>query len=612
MMDPEPGKPDSSLLWVAVLCLVIIVGGDYLVRTFRPRQEPQPSNQTSQTVVSKAEEVNLQRGVATSVEGRAPAVSASPQRPKAEVPLRPLSYEEALTREGRRVTIESPTLKGSLLLKGAVLDDLTLVKYTQTPKKEKNVRLLQPLSSCEAYGALWGWSSLEGFGDGSGDTALMKSLSPPGLNAEWRVVEGEGVRLTPDTPLTLFWENAPQTVRYEHVVSLDKKGMFQIVSRVINKSKQPLRLRFWGALQRSKPSKPQESLVYEGPLGYIDGALKEVSYEEMAEKGTRRFKTDSGWLGIGDKYWLAAWVPQGGFDSVFAHKPGRLSVDVGFEGGDVFIQPGFIKEVTHHFFAGAKDLKVLDAYEKKEKIPHFDLAIDFGWFYFLTKPIFYTLSWLTQFTGNFGVAILLFTVLLKLLFFPMANKSYRSMAKMKLLAPEMERLKVRYRDDSQRMGQELMAFYKKEKVNPVSGCLPMLLQIPFFFALYKVLLISIEARHAPFWGGIIDLSAPDPSNLFTLFGLLPFTLPSFLSLGFWPLLMGISMFVQQKMSPPPGDPSQRVIFLYAMPLVFTFMFRNFAAGVVIYWTWNNLISMAQQWAIGRMAERETKGRFAKS
>jgi YidC/Oxa1 family membrane protein insertase len=272
---------------------------------------------------------------------------------------------------------------------------------------------------------------------------------------------------------------------------------------------------------------------------------------------------------------------------------------VGYRGDFQTLKPHETLETKSNLFAGAKILSLLDAYEKTQKAAHFDLAVDFGWFYFLTKPIFYALTWLKDLTGNFGLAILLFTVLLKLLFFPLANKSYHAMARMKRFQPMMEEIRTRYKDDPARLNQETMNFYKKNKINPVSGCLPMLLQIPAFFALYKVLFISIEMRHAPFLGWIHDLSAPDPTNFFTLFGLIPWTPPAFLHLGIWPLFMGCSMVLQQKLNPPPVDPIQRKMFQYVMPLVFTFMLGQFASGLVIYWTWNNLLSVLQQWLIMR-------------
>jgi len=312
--------------------------------------------------------------------------------------------------------------------------------------------------------------------------------------------------------------------------------------------------------------------------------------------------SQGGWIGITDKYWLAALIPDQGVENHyrFTHRlaTGRDKYQVDFRGGALALPAGGRIEAVTRLFIGAKEVRLLDGYGENLNIPLFDRAVDFGWFYFLTKPIFYLLDYMNQLIGNFGLAILALTVLIKLVFFPLANKSYRSMSKMKLLQPKVVELRARLKDDRPRMNQEMMELYKREKINPLAGCLPVLIQLPVFFSLYKVLFVTIEMRHAPFYGWIRDLSAPDPTSLFNLFGLIPWTPPDFLHLGIWPILMGITMWAQFKLNPPPADPIQAKLFQF-MPLVFTFLLANFPAGLVIYWAVNNVLSMAQQWVIMR-------------
>ena len=348
-------------------------------------------------------------------------------------------------------------------------------------------------------------------------------------------------------------------------------------------------------------------ILHEGPLGVFDDTLSEQDYSDLKDAGSKGIKvvpqTAGGWIGITDKYWLAALLPAQAEKFAFSFQAlsgnaERYQVDYINTAG-LTLPAGGNVTVEGRLFAGAKKVSLLDYYQENMNIPNFDLAIDFGWFYFLTKPFFYAISWLFHLFGNFGVATLAFTVVVKLAFFPLANKSYHSMAKMRVLAPKLQSLRERFGDDKMRLNQEMMALYKQEKVNPAAGCLPVLLQIPVFFALYKVLFVTIEMRHAPFFGWIHDLSAPDPTSIFNLFGLLPYSvdfLPAFLQLGVWPILMGISMFLQMRLNPPPPDPVQAKVFQF-MPLFFTFLLATFPAGLVIYWTWNNLLSMAQQWFI---------------
>lgn len=547
----------QNLLTLAIVCMAVLLVGDYLIRQWFPSALPPEAGQQESAVLQTP--------------------SSNTQE---ESRLWPLN--EALSRV-TRVAIETPAISGSINVTDGVVDDIVLKGYRQTPQKNSPpIRLLSPAGTRQAYYV---------------DVGLSDAASIP-VRKTWQVSGGS--KLTPDSSVMLTWES-PQGVLYKRCFSVDQAGMFFVTCSVHNQSAQPIDVNLYGAIHRREPELQSQMWSHEGPIAFLNGSLTEIAYKDLPAKemsGT----TTRGWLGITDKYWLTAFAPYEDMRPKITGDDDRALVS--FQQDRVRLDPGQTQKMRTRFFVGAKVLDVLDSYEVSQKIQHFDLALDFGWFYFITKPTFYVLSWLKSWAGSFGAAILLFTVLLKLLFFPLANRAYRSMNRMKILTPELEKMKVRYKDDPQRMSQEVMALYRREKVNPVSGCLPMLLQIPFFFALYKVLSISIEMRHAPFWGWISDLSAPDPTNLFTLFGLLPISLPGFLHLGLWPILMGASMFLQQRLSPPPADPVQRVMFMYVMPIVFTLMFGNLAAGVVIYWTWNNLLSVGQQWLVTRMASKE--------
>ncbi|MHA1572186.1 MAG: membrane protein insertase YidC, partial [Alphaproteobacteria bacterium] len=343
-------------------------------------------------------------------------------------------------------------------------------------------------------------------------------------------------------------------------------------------------------------------ILHEGPIGILDGTLTELDYDDLADDQLVEQDTVGGWIGVTDKYWLAALVPDQAAKMktrfTYNNRGGADRYQADYLGEGITVQPGATAEVTNRLFAGAKRVQVLARYRDDLGIERFDMAIDFGWFFFLTKPFLWALTWLASQVGNFGVAILMLTVAVKAAFFPLANKSYKSMSRMKALQPQMTELREKFSEDRQKMQQELMGLYKREKVNPIAGCLPMVVQIPVFFALYKVLFVSIEMRQAPFFGWIVDLSVPDPTTVFNLFGLLPFAGLGFFSLGAWPLIMGISMFLQQKLNPAPADPMQAKIFMM-MPVIFTVMLANFPAGLVIYWAWNNTLSMAQQYVIMR-------------
>ena len=482
-----------------------------------------------------------------------------------------------------RVGIESSTLVGSISLVGARLDDLVLKQYGQTVEdNSERIHLLHPSGVPKSYFAEFGWV-------GGSDSPNL-----PGPTTIW---SSDGQQLTPGQPVTLSWDNGAG-LKFERMYSLDEGYMVTVRQKVINTGKTPTALFPYGLIARSgTPDTLGFYILHEGPLGVFDGTLREYDYDDVQETRKIEVISNGGWIGITDKYWLAALVPDQAenFTYRFVHsienKDDRYQVD--YIGQSSSLAAGASIEITNRLFAGAKEVTLLDAYSEKFGIQNFDLAVDFGWFYFLTKPFFYAISWLNSYLGNFGLAILAFTVLVKAVFYPLANKSYRSMAKMRDLTPKLMTLREQYGDDKMRLNQEMMAIYKKEKVNPASGCLPILLQIPVFFALYKVLFVNIEMRHAPFYGWIKDLSVADPTSIFNAFGLIPWTPPDFLMIGIWPILMGLTMWLQQRLNPQPTDPVQAKVFMF-LPLFFTFLLGTFPAGLVIYWTWNNLLSIAQQ------------------
>ncbi len=488
-----------------------------------------------------------------------------------------------------RIAIETPSLKGSINLQGARIDDLVLTKYEMTTNPHSpKVTLLSPKGTKSAYYADFGWVSSQA------------GLTLPTTDTVWTAPTD--AKLTPSSPVTLQWTN-PQGIAFEREISIDDQYMFHIVDRVKNNSTQPLSLSFYGFVNRSNPEVSGTSYaLHEGMVGYLGGKLKEAKFKDLEETPKESYQTTGGWLGITDnKYWLTALIPdqkEGVLATYrFTGTTQHPKFQADFLANGKTVLPGGTAEGSAYLFAGPKSVEILDAYEAKLGIPHFDLAVDFGWFYFITKPLFVVLKWLYGICGNLGIAILLLTFLIRLALFPLANKSFKSMARMKSIQPELARLKEECGDDKMKFNQEMMAFYKKNKINPVSGCLPMILQIPVFFAIYKVLLISIEMRHAPFFGWIHDLSAPDPTTVFNLFGLIPWDPPSFLMIGALPLLMGLTMFLQQKMSPQPTiDPIQSKMLLF-MPILFTYMLAQFPAGLVLYWTFTNILSIAQQWAM---------------
>jgi YidC/Oxa1 family membrane protein insertase len=513
--------------------------------------------------------------------------------PLAQAPLSlPVTREKALS-QSPRLAIETPEIKGSINLRGGKIDDITLVNHHQTiDPHSAGVALFSPAPSQDAYYADFGWVAPQG------------GISLPKEDTVWTA---DHSTLRPGQPVTLKWDNGEGLV-FEKKIQIDDKFMITVTQKVINKGSKVEDFHSYGLMVRQgSPPSSGMFILHEGPLGVFDGRLKEVDYKKLRETPLLPNPTNGGWLGITDKYWLGALVPDQNLrvDTAFrymdSHGKERYQVDI--LNPVQRLEPRGEIAASYHLFAGPKVVNVLDEYGATLGIPRFDLAVDFGWFYFLTKPLFHVLNFLHQLVGNFGLAILLLTVLVKLLFFPLANKSYRSMAKMKKLQPDVEKLRAKFDSDKVKMNQELMALYKKEKVNPLSGCLPILLQFPVFFALYKVLFVSIEMRHAPFFGWVKDLAAPDPTTLFNLFGLISWQPPEMLLIGAWPLLMGVTMVLQQKLNPQPADPIQAKMFMI-MPLMFTVMLAQFPVGLVIYWAWSNILSIGQQWMILRLEGKE--------
>ena len=482
-----------------------------------------------------------------------------------------------------RINIDTPTVYGSISLEGGRIDDLVLKNYGQDVGEDaERIHLLHPVGAPKSYYAEFGW------------VGSSNGLKLPGPNTRWKSNQTE---LAPGKPVTLSWDNQAGLL-FERTYEIDDHYMITTIQRVTNSKKKSVGLFPYGLVARSgTPKTLGFYILHEGPLGVFDGTLREYDYDDLQETRKVELSSTGGWIGITDKYWLAALIPDQNIGSTyrFVHslknKDDRYQVD--YLGQETRIEPGQTTETVNRLFAGAKEVKLLDAYSEQYNISNFDLAVDFGWFYFLTKPFFYAISWLFSYLGNFGLAILAFTVFVKIVFFPLANKSYKSMAKMRELTPKLMAMREQFGDDKMRLNQEMMALYKQEKVNPASGCLPILVQIPVFFALYKVLFVNIEMRHAPFYGWIKDLSVADPTSIFNFFGLIPWTPPDFMIIGAWPVLMGLTMWLQQRLNPQPTDPVQAKVFMF-LPLFFTFLLGTFPAGLVIYWTWNNLLSIAQQ------------------
>jgi YidC/Oxa1 family membrane protein insertase len=498
------------------------------------------------------------------------------------------SRDEALARSPR-VTFATPQLLGSIALKGARIDDVRLARHREElDPKSPPVPVLSPPGGEHPYYAEFGWSASDA------------AIKVPGPDSLWTA---SSTTLAPGKPVHLTWDNGAGLL-YVLDVGLDENFMFEVKQAVENKTDKPVTLFPWGLIVRIGEHKAEGTYVlHEGPYGVFNGSLKEFSYSDFKDNKVQKLSTTGGWVGITDKYWMATLAPdqKTKVDVTLKGTGGGADIkyQIDYVGPSVTVAPGGSGGYDSHLFAGAKIVRVIDAYRENLGIDRFDLTIDWGWFWFFTKPMFWLLEWLYAQIGNFGVAILILTVIVKAIFFPLANKSYAAMSKMKALQPEMEKLKQRYGEDKQRMNQELMQLYRREKVNPAAGCLPILVQIPVFFALYKVLYTTIEMRHQPFFGWIKDLSAPDPLTILTGFGLFHWQIPEilhFFNIGIWPLIMGVTMYLQQKLNPAPADPVQARVFQF-LPIMFTFMLAPFSAGLVIYWAWSNTLSIAQQYYI---------------
>lgn len=530
------------------------------------------------------------------IEQQATAPQATPvpgaPTPAGPVANTPVSREEAVGKSGPRLAFDNGKIDGSIKLTGAVLDDLRLREHRETlDPKSPEIVFLKPQGTQGATFAEVGWTGAPG-----------SSTQLPGPNTVWTASSN---KLTGTTPVTLTWDNG-QGLRFVRTIALDDNYMFTITDKVENTSAAPITLYPYALVTRDgEPKHEANWLIHEGLLGVLQSILQnETTYAEAREfeNGEKKLESTGGWLGITDKYWIATIIPpqKEKFTGRFSYS--KSATGEAFR-GDYLLGPrnvaaGKSETVTHHIFAGAKVISLIEKYERELGIERFSMTMDWGWFSFFTYWIFRTLSFFYQLVGNFGVAIILLTIVLKILFFPLANKSYESMTKMKKVQPELAALKERHKGDAMAMQREQIALFQREKINPFMGCLPILLQIPIFFSLFKVLTITLEMRHAPFFGWIQDLSAGDPTSFVNLFGLLPFVVPVWLQIGVWPLLMGITMWIQMKMSPPAGDPVQQQVMSF-MPVMMTVMMGQFAAGLVIYWTLNNVLSIAQQWVIMR-------------
>ena len=491
----------------------------------------------------------------------------------------------------KRVNFENENVKGSISLKGFLIDDILFKKYNTEVNSDEKVKYLNPSETNDGYFVETGWAA-----SNTTNTPL------PTKNSIWKVVGNN--KLSVGNPVTAEWNNK-SGLTFRKKIELDEKFLFKVTQEVQNNSSQRVELYPYAQITRNQdPDVVDFYILHEGFIGVFDEDLQEEGYDDIKEK-KKEYSAGEGWLGITDKYWLTALVPEKNqpFKGEFTYKNGFKANYI--QNKPVVVQPSGSGISESKVFIAAKEVKVIDGYAETEGINKFDLTIDWGWFYFFTKPLFFIMNYLFELTKNFGIAIVLVTAAVRLLFFPLANYSFRSMAKMKILQPELLRLKELHKEDKVKLQQEMMALYKREKVNPLSGCLPILIQIPFFFAIYKMLFISLEMRHQPFFGWIKDLSAQDPTSIFNFFGLIPWDPPSFLIIGAWPIMMGATMYLQQKLNPTPPDPIQAKIFMF-FPLFLTIILAPFPSGLVVYWTINNILTIAQQWVIYRSTTVKTK------
>ena len=580
----------NTILAIVLSALVLVV---WQVFYGVPHMDKQKQIQQQQAQTQQPPAIPQQTPGASEPQ-RPPAPGTVPRAPSQAggVPAQTMTRDAALA-VSPRVHIDTPSLSGSISLKGARIDDLSLIKYRETvDPNSPPIVLLAPSGSPHPFYAEFGWSAPSG-----------ASVKLPTADTLWQQ-QGSGA-LSVGHPVTLVYDNG-EGLQFHRTIAVDDKYLFTIKDEVINNGAAPVTLYPFGLVSRhGTPQTLGYYILHEGLIGVFgDKGLQEETYADIEKKKEVFFNATNVWLGITDKYWAATLLPDTNAQVAAKFSTSTIGNNIKTYQSDYLgpaqtIAPGGAAAVNGRLFAGAKEVEVVDNYDKQLKLNRFELLIDWGWFYFITKPLFLAMDWIYRHVGNFGVAILIVTVIIKIFFFPLANKSYASMAKMKAVQPEMMAIRERFADDKMKQQQAMMELYKKEKINPIAGCLPIVIQIPVFFALYKVLFITIEMRHAPFFGWIQDLAAPDPTTVFNLFGLIPWD-PSqaplighFLMLGIWPLIMGVTMWFQMKLNPPPPDPTQAMIFNY-MPIIFTFMLANFPAGLVIYWAWNNTLSVTQQ------------------
>ena len=548
----------KNMILAIVLSAIVLLGWGFVTETYFPTANP-PT-----TKIEDGRQVPLPQP-------KADPAADSPQA---------MRDRNVVLAETPRLRIETPRLSGTINLRGARIDDLLLTTHREgLDRNSPPVRLFSPAGSPGAYFGSFGWS-----GDG---------LAAPGADTVW---QASGDRLTPSTPVTLSWNNGQGQI-FQILLSVDDGYMFTAEQRILNRGAAPVLAQPFALVSRAGPSPDPDSwTMHVGPVGVFDGAAEYGSnWEDVTEAGVQTFDSTGGWLGFSDKYWLAAVIPDQGraIDAAFRHNRATNSFQADFTVAPAIVQPGRGLRTTARLFAGAKEVQLLEHYTDDLGIARLDKAIDWGWFEWFMKPIFSLLNWLFAQIGNFGVAIICLTLIVRLLLFPIAQKQFASMAAMRVVQPKQKALQERFKDDKVRMQQEIMKLYKEEKVNPMAGCLPILLQIPIFYALYKVLLLAVEMRHEPFALWIRDLSAPDPLTPLNLFGYLDFTPPAFIAIGILPILLGVTMWLQMRLNPQPMDPIQKQVF-GLMPWVLMVIMAPFAAGLQLYWVTNNIISMAQQ------------------
>lgn len=553
----------KNLLLAVVFSIAVLFGFDFF---FGPNKTVQKDN-----IIDNSE--SLKNDKSSSIDTEAPSIKAPPS----------LSLKQNNNYNEKRINFKANRIEGSINLFGATIDEIILSDYFETIKKEKKIKLLQKENSNSPYFLRMGWASTD------------KKLMLPNKDSLWE----SKTKTNNNDPLEIEWKSK-QGLKINRKISFDENFMITIEDIVLNQTGNNVELTNYSYIRR-KNHRPENKffILHEGPLGVFNDTLKEFSYEDFEEQSIVESSTN-GWVGYTDHYWQVAIFPD--TEEPFKAEVRKIknsvnSIQIDFINDNLkTVKPGETLTVKSYVFAGAKEVPLIDNYIKTLKVNKLDLSVDFGWFYFLTKPLFYALNYLSVLFTNFGVGIIILTIFIRIILFPLANKSFKSMNSMRILTPEIQRIRERYKDDRNKMNQEMFALYREKKINPAAGCLPILIQIPIFFALYKVLFVSIEMRHAPFFGWIKDLSAPDPTSLFNLFGLIPWDPPMFLTIGIWPLLMGLTMYLQQKINPPPPDPIQAKVFMM-LPFIFTFLLATFPSGMVVYWTVNNVLSIGQQYIL---------------